>query len=883
MVVRALQRQWKDAPRSDGEGWLATQAAPLTRARGAILLVLVVLAAYTVFAGLRVTNSAGGGTGDRLKQIVERLAGQSAVVVAPVTASVESAAAFGESKAADDPLAVAEQVLKSSGGHAHAVAVVKDGALLATTHFKDGVDWIGAAKDLGGAKGIATTDTHSAYIYVGAPMRVAGGAAELIAAVNVDEAFSLGGLRPLANETLMLVRADGRVLAARPPFPITLRGGGDHSSAIADDPYSLISLLGVNLARLANDAQKGEETVITGANGKPLRLTVEPMGFAGLSAVAAAPAALVPAPQGSSVAADTVSLLAPLAISIALTILVFRQTRKAEEAHAQRFASEQRFRNAVEAARCGIWEWRLTDDRVYLSDVTGVMFGWGGGGVAAGAEVIERIAPEHAERVRSALNAAAQHGAFDVTFKVPGPDGPSWIDARGQGFGPKSEGGYTAILGVALDVTQERIAQARAVAAEARLHDAIESVSEAFALWNRHGRLVMSNRNFAQFFNINPDDIPQGTGRNQVRRLADRGAVQTNTAVEGTSGIREEERRDGRWLQISERRTSDGGLVLTAADITMIKRQEEARRLNEEALREAVSRLEEKRVELIDLADKYEQEKIRAQQANAAKSEFLANMSHELRTPLNAVNGFSEMMAMEILGPLGDKRYKEYANDILSSGQHLLSVINDILDMAKIEAGKTSLNLERVQVPLVVEETVRLMRNRIEQAGLTLSLDLGEPPEIEADSRAVKQVLLNLLSNSVKFTPPGGQIRIACRSAADRVRISVMDTGIGIDKADLDRLARPFEQVESQQAKTTQGTGLGLALSKSLVEMHEGRFDMASEPGRGTTVSFTLPRLQRKSRARGELESLRTNATESENPAGANPEGETSAPALSLM
>ena len=249
--------------------------------------------------------------------------------------------------------------------------------------------------------------------------------------------------------------------------------------------------------------------------------------------------------------------------------------------------------------------------------------------------------------------------------------------------------------------------------------------------------------------------------------------------------------------------------------------------------------------QLAELARKYEAEKIRAEGANKAKSEFLANMSHELRTPLNAINGFSEIMMGEMFGPLGDKRYKEYSQDILSSGQHLLALINDILDMSKIEAGKMNLRFEPLALEDVIEDAVRLVRNRAESTGLTINVELPKLPDIEADYRAIKQVTLNLLSNALKFTPHGGSVTVSAAvcgpGSGDRVRISVRDTGIGISADDLKRLAQPFEQIESQHSKTQQGTGLGLALTKSLVEMHEGALEMESQPGEGTTVSFTLP------------------------------------------
>ena len=221
-------------------------------------------------------------------------------------------------------------------------------------------------------------------------------------------------------------------------------------------------------------------------------------------------------------------------------------------------------------------------------------------------------------------------------------------------------------------------------------------------------------------------------------------------------------------------------------------------------------------------------------------------MSHELRPPLNAINGFSEIMVGEMFGPLGDRRYKEYCADILASGQHLLALINDILDMSKIEAGKMILHLETVDVAELAEDAVRLMRNRAETAGLMVSVHAPpDLPTIEADQRGLKQILLNLLSNAIKFTPPGGRVIVRAAvvegAAGRRVRLSVTDTGIGIAADDIGRLAKPFEQIETQHSKTQQGTGLGLALTKALVELHDGVLSIQSEPGLGTTVSLTLP------------------------------------------
>ena len=539
-------------------------------------------------------------------------------------------------------------------------------------------------------------------------------------------------------------------------------------------------------------------------------------------------------------------ILAPLVIVPVLGGILWRETRRAERAQTAFSDSEQRFRLAVEAARCGIWEWDLTEDRIYMSEVTAALFGWRSG-VVDGQKVLERVSESHRDGLREALSTAAIYGGFDVSFRVPSLAGgrPVWIDARGQGFGQSPEGGFARIIGVALDVTEERLAQARAQAAETRLRDAIESVSEAFVLWDRGGRLLMCNKNYRNFFRLEPLLLKPGVARSELESHARLAIRQEFPALGGRKDVREAELVDGRWVQISERPTAEGGLVVTAGDITALKAQEEASRVNEDELRRVVATLERSQDQLSELARKYEAEKVRAEGANQAKSEFLANMSHELRTPLNAINGFSEIMIGEMYGPLGDPRYKGYAQDILSSGQHLLALINDILDMSKIEAGKMYLRFEPLALGEVAEDALRLVRNRAEAAGLALRLDFGDLPEVEADYRALKQVLLNLLSNALKFTPRGGVITVRAELRDDplgqRVRISVQDTGIGIPPEDLARLARPFEQIEGQHTKTQQGTGLGLALTKALVEMHGGLLDLRSAPGQGTVASFAVP------------------------------------------
>ncbi|MBL6939669.1 MAG: MASE1 domain-containing protein [Alphaproteobacteria bacterium] len=260
----------------------------------------------------------------------------------------------------------------------------------------------------------------------------------------------------------------------------------------------------------------------------------------------------------------------------------------------------------------------------------------------------------------------------------------------------------------------------------------------------------------------------------------------------------------------------------------------EERRALEKGLASAVSRAETSREEAV-LAKEV------AEQASHAKSSFLANMSHELRTPLNAVIGFSEMIRSEMFGPVGDAHYKEYAGLINGAGSHLLDLIGDILDMSKIEAGKLELHLERVDTALTVRECVELLAERAATGRVTIRTELRQAPVFfEADKRAVKQILLNLLSNAVKFTPEGGDVCVRAGLADGQCQLIVEDTGVGIPANEIGRIGNPFVQLSNNSGRH-QGTGLGLALVRSLAEMHRGTFKIESAEGRGTTVTVTLP------------------------------------------
>ncbi len=273
--------------------------------------------------------------------------------------------------------------------------------------------------------------------------------------------------------------------------------------------------------------------------------------------------------------------------------------------------------------------------------------------------------------------------------------------------------------------------------------------------------------------------------------------------------------KDGRVIECRISPMPDGGVVGTYLDVS-------ARKRVEAHLRQA---------------------KEEAELASRTKTEFLANISHELRTPLNAIIGFAEILSGQIFGKLGDQRYVNYAADIRDSGLHLLTLINDVLDVSKIEVGKLELNEEPVDIIAVLESCMRLMRDRAEEAGIELRAEFPKNlPFLQADARRLKQILLNLMSNAVKFTAASGRVVVRAVVQPDGLSIAVEDTGIGIAASDLEKALRPFGQIDSRMARKYQGTGLGLPLTKSMIELHGGRLTLESEVGRGTTATVWLPR-----------------------------------------
>lgn len=388
------------------------------------------------------------------------------------------------------------------------------------------------------------------------------------------------------------------------------------------------------------------------------------------------------------------------------------------------------------------------------------------------------------------------------------------------------------------------------------LNRALEAVNIRLALFDPDGRLVVWNKAYGNV--VGSDLLQVGMTFEACARINDARADAT-TLYEGRPVSSEQrialhherhaELKFERWYDdgnvslLNETRTPDGWIIVTGATITELKQKEAVLRARVEELDTARAEAERHAADLAAVTRQLIAEKERAEAASQTKSRFLANMSHELRTPLNAILGFSEVLTLEAFGSLGVPRYREYAEDIHASGRHLLSLINDILDMSKVEAGKYSLAVEEVDLAEVVDRAVRMVRGRAAEAELRFSVAKVAPDlRISLDPRAIQQVLINLLANAIKFTPANGAVELGFADHGDAVELIVRDTGTGIDPDDIPRLLRPFEQAHSLENRQSQGTGLGLPLSNALVKLHCGSLTIESRRGVGTTVRIRLPR-----------------------------------------
>jgi len=389
---------------------------------------------------------------------------------------------------------------------------------------------------------------------------------------------------------------------------------------------------------------------------------------------------------------------------------------------------------------------------------------------------------------------------------------------------------------------------------EARFNATIDTLSAGCAIWDARDRLVVCNAVYRETYPEVADLIVPGVAYEELLQAAiDRNLIDLDGSPvawirsrldrhRAPQSNHEQRLQNGQALQISERRTGDGGIATVETDITALKEKEQQLNNHLNELMIAQERLEKQGAEMVALIEDYSQAKEAAEEANLAKSQFLANMSHELRTPLNAVIGFSQILTSETFGPLGDAKYISYANDIRKSGSHLLDLINDVLDMSRIEAGKYDFQIEEIDLPMLIDDSLKMVEGRATGSAIKLAFTNSNGVEtILADRRAIKQCLINLLTNAVKFTYRGGSVTVDVRTCGRFVDICVIDTGIGMSDEEVSRAMEPFTQIQREKGRSHEGAGLGLTLSKNLIEMHGGSLTLFSKEGVGTTATITLP------------------------------------------
>ncbi|WP_414471673.1 PAS domain-containing sensor histidine kinase [Microvirga sp. M2] len=642
------------------------------------------------------------------------------------------------------------------------------------------------------------------------------------------------------NRSLLLINHSGAVIATYPQMD--------------DAPRTLAEILG-DAQPLALFADRAGVMTIRMADGKEGIATVRALPASSGQIALVQPLPHVLAGWWTRTIGHVSLLGATIMVLLGIGVAYMMQANRARAADEVCEKVRDRIDSALNRGRCGLWDWDIGRGRIYWSDSMYELLGYERQDeFLSFGEVNAMIHPDDQDLYTLAEQlASATTSLVDYEFRIRSLTGDwVWLRARAELMNDPDDAA-SHLVGIAVDVTEQRGLEEKTARADARLHDAIEAISEAFVLWDANNHLVLCNSKFQKLHELPADANLQGKSYAEVMALGRPPEVQHQflRREQQDVGARTFEARlqDGRWLQINERRTKDGGYVSVGTDITALKRHEHRLVESEKELiatvldlKQSRQKLEAQTQQLADLAERYLDQKAQAESANRAKSEFLANMSHELRTPLNAIIGFAEVMQSGIFGSLGSEKYEEYCSDIRSSGEYLLSVINDILDMSRIEAGRTTLKKQPLEIHASIQRALKLVSEQTKAKNLVVTVDVT-PEDIvaPADERALHQILVNLLQNATKFTSEGGCITVRTRLAGGAVNIYVEDNGIGIPDHALHKLGQPFEQVETEFSKSYKGSGLGLAIARSLAELHGGSLRIKSQEGTGTIVLVHLP------------------------------------------
>jgi len=646
--------------------------------------------------------------------------------------------------------------------------------------------------------------------------------------------------RALARGRRVLVTDQkGRVTAASPP--------------IAAEGATLNDILGSEQP-LSDFADKAGVMRVTLADGTPALATVRqlPTPFGQVALIHPLANVLV---EWREIAWRYAILFAmTTALLLAIVAGYFRQSRRREAAEEVNELIRRRLETALSRGRCGLWDWDIARGRIYWSDSMYQLLGMEAERRCLSfGELNALLHPKDGDLTSIAeLVAASKTKCIDHEFRIRHARGDwIWLRARAELVDDPRDPGKR-LVGIAVDVSEQRALAEHTATANMRLHDAIEAISEAFVLWDAQNRLVTCNSKFLDLHGLAPEHAVVGATYANIMRRARAPLIRTEiTAADARAHdarAYEVQLVDGRWLQINERRTKDGGYVSVGANITALKRNEEKLLDSERRLTASVADLTRSRQtlemqaqQLATLAEQYHLQKAEAEAAYLAKSEFLANMSHELRTPLNAIIGFSEMMQAQLFGALGSPKYIEYCDHIRQGGGYLLEVLSDILDMSRLEAGRVSLDEREVNVAEAIRKTIERWRPRAQDKHIEVNADSTRDLRCFGDQDAIVKTLGVIVSNSIKFTKPGGRVRLRARRHAGSIDIFVEDSGCGIEKHAISRLGRPFEQPSTVMENGMKGSGLGLAIARALLELHGGALRIRSRVGVGTIVMLRFP------------------------------------------
>ncbi|MBC8338639.1 MAG: PAS domain S-box protein [Alphaproteobacteria bacterium] len=504
-------------------------------------------------------------------------------------------------------------------------------------------------------------------------------------------------------------------------------------------------------------------------------------------------------------------------------------TESVESRTSQLIESEDRYALAVSGSNDGLWDWNIETNKNYMSPRFKEILGYQDDELENDVEVFfNALHPDDVERINEEVRKHfEEHVPYNTEYRLRRKDGDYiWIHAKGQAVWD-DDGKPLRMAGSISDITERKKSDDALKASEARFAGILDIEPEAVIALGAKMNIRLFNQGAERIFGYDADEV---IGQSLEMLMPERFRNGHKKHIEEFDRSRETYRLMDQRQEIFGLK-KDGTEFPASASVSKLEINGEI--INTVLLQDITQRKEAEEA-LLDAKNE-------AEQANRAKSEFLAAMSHELRTPLNAILGFADIIGHQYFGPVGEK-YQEYAGDIQASGMHLLELVNDILDLSAIEAGKQSLIKEKLSTLEIITECETFIEGKARTNGIGLTITIPDDlPPLYADKRAAKQILLNLLSNAVKFTPNGGKITVSAKATKKTTTLKITDTGIGIPAENIPKLTDPFTRGGTDPYRTEQGWGLGLSITKSLVDLHDGTLDIQSKLGKGTTVTVTLP------------------------------------------